>query len=89
MVTASHGGSRALNVRGLRALDSRTLKPYGTPWDFRLAADRDYALYLIETENPDWVIGSPPVQHVALGTNSSPPFGKWFCLLGNRDGQGL
>ena len=60
MVVLSHAGRRALNVRGSRALDLRTLNQDGTPWDFRKNSDRDYALQLIETEDPDWSIGSPP-----------------------------
>ena len=31
---------RNLNVRGLDALDPRTLKEGGTPWDFSLKKDR-------------------------------------------------
>ena len=43
MVIAAHGRRRALNLEGLGAFDLRTLKPDGTPWDFRLQADRDAA----------------------------------------------
>ena len=43
MVVAAHGRRRALNLGGLGAFDLRTLKPNGTPWDFRLKDDRDAA----------------------------------------------
>ena len=51
---------RSLHCHGLRALDLRTLKPNGEPWDFRKAGDRAEAERLPEEEDPDWVIGSPP-----------------------------
>ena len=60
IVDASHGLRRSLNVNGLRALDLRTTKPNGAPWDFSLASDRQLARSMIETEKPTWVIGSPP-----------------------------
>ena len=60
LLEASHGCRRNLNIDGLRALDPRTHKKDGTPWDFNLAADRQEALMLIDTTQPTWVIGSPP-----------------------------
>ena len=60
MVEASHGCRRSLNCNGLSALDLRTLKPDGTPWDFSRKADRDLAEQLLDSEDPDWIVGSPP-----------------------------
>ena len=42
------------------ALDLRTLKPDGSPWNFSDPADRKYALQLVRDRKPRWVIGSPP-----------------------------
>ena len=60
IVQAATARRRALNVRGLSALDLRTLRADGQPWDFRLAAHRRDALDLIERLQPMWVVGSPP-----------------------------
>ena len=51
---------RSLNVKGLGAFDLRTLKPDGTPWDFSRRADRKMAMEHIDTQHPDFVVGSPP-----------------------------
>ena len=48
------------NIVGLRALDLRTLKPDNQPWNFSLRTDRRLASELIEQDQPDWLIGSPP-----------------------------
>ena len=71
IVDASHGLRRSLNVNGLRALDLRTTKPNGAPWDFSLASDRQLARSMIETEKPTWVIGSPPCTFSVLGIKES------------------
>ena len=60
IVKASHGSRRNLNVNGLRALDLRTSKPDGQPWDFNKSEDRKLAKAIIEIEKPVWLIGSPP-----------------------------
>ena len=60
LVKASHGIRRNLNINGLRALDLRTTKPDGTPWDFSTSADRRLAKQLVETEKPTWIVGCPP-----------------------------
>ena len=60
LVNASHGCRRNLNLNGLRALDLRTTKPNGAPWNFCSASDRQLARTLVETEKPTWLIGSPP-----------------------------
>ena len=51
---------RNLNLKGLGALDLRTLKPDGTPWNFCRKKDRIEARHLIKRKKPEWVIGSPP-----------------------------
>ena len=60
IVQASHGCRRDLNVNGLNALDLRTAKPNGAPWDFSKSSDRQLAKSMIEEHKPSWVVGSPP-----------------------------
>ena len=60
MSIAAHNGRRNLNLVSLGALDLRTCKKDGSPWDFRLKSDRDLAWSLINSESPDWVVGAPP-----------------------------
>ena len=56
----ANGPRRALNVHGIDALDLRTFKKNGDPWNFELRQDREEALQLIDDTKPTWVIGSPP-----------------------------
>ena len=61
--TIVHGANvsfKNLNVHGLDALDLRTLKPSGQPWDFTKTSDHRLALWLVRTRKPTWMIGSPP-----------------------------
>ena len=51
---------RNLNVRGLAALDLRTVKENGNPWDFSLKKDRTEAVRLIDELDPTWIVGLPP-----------------------------
>ena len=51
---------RNLNIEGLDALDLRTTKPNGEPWNFLKREDRKKARKLIEDRNPDWLLGAPP-----------------------------
>ena len=51
---------RNLSVRGLAALDLRTLKDDGTPWNFSLKKDRREASRLVDELDPTWLVGSPP-----------------------------
>ena len=51
---------RNLNIDGLNALDLRTLKPNGEPWDFTKRADRKEARTMIDEQDPDWILGAPP-----------------------------
>ena len=60
IVQASHGCRRNLNVDGLHALDLRTRKPDGEPWDFSRAADRRLARTMVDDLKPTWEVGSPP-----------------------------
>ena len=60
IMKASHGCRRNLNVNGLNALDLRTAKPDGDPWDFSKLIDRELARFMIDEQKPTWVIGSPP-----------------------------
>ena len=48
------------NVKGLRALDLACAKADGSNWDFSKPSDQREAIALIEADNPDWIIGSPP-----------------------------
>ena len=62
------------NVTGLRALDMRTKKPNGQPWDFRRKEDRRLAMRLQDEDEPDWLVGAPPCTDMCtlnVGTNFS------------------
>ena len=50
----------SLNVKGIAAFDSRTLRPDNIPWDFNRKSDRRMARDILGAKAPDWVIGSPP-----------------------------
>ena len=60
IIHEANGPRRHLGMKGLSAFDIRTLKPDGTNWDFRLRSDRRLAMKMVEEQNPDFVIGSPP-----------------------------
>ena len=49
-----------LNIEGLRALDLSTNHPGGCHRDFNIKAHRELARQICATEDPDWIIGSPP-----------------------------
>ena len=49
-----------MNLEGLCALDLRTLKPNGLPWDFTKKQDRRLAIQLVKERKGKWLIGSPP-----------------------------
>ena len=51
---------RNLNIKGLNAMDIRTLKPDGTPWNFNLKTDRQLAIRMVRESRPTWLICSPP-----------------------------
>ena len=51
---------RNLNVRGLAALDLRTVNDNGTPWNFSLEKHRKEAVRLIDGLDPTWIVGLPP-----------------------------
>ena len=49
-----------LNLRGLDAIDLRTNKPDGSPWDLSKQEDQDLAEALVVQTKPRLLIGSPP-----------------------------
>jgi len=51
---------RNLNIKGLHAMDLRTVRNDGTAWDFSKKAHRHDARRLQIQLKPDWLIGSPP-----------------------------
>ena len=51
---------RDMNITGLDALDLRTCRPDGQPWDFRIKAHRDLAEQYVRERKPLWLIGCPP-----------------------------
>ena len=51
---------RNLNLKGLHAMDLRTFRDDGAPWDFSKREHRHDARRMLATEKPHWVIGSPP-----------------------------
>ena len=52
--------SHNLNLSCLKALDPRYKKDGSGALDFSRKTDRGMAPALIESEDPDWVIGAPP-----------------------------
>ena len=66
IVDCASKARRDLNLKGLRALDLRALKPDGRPWDFTVRADRRLARELLDQDDPDWLIGSPPCTAFSL-----------------------
>ena len=65
---------RDLNVAGLGALDLRTSKPDGTPWDFSKKDDRKLARDLVRKLEPDFIVGSPPcTAHCAWNRHMNYP----------------
>ena len=53
-------------MEGLSALDLRTTKVSGEPWDFMEAGDRAEARRMVQEDKPDWLIGSPPCTAFSL-----------------------
>ena len=49
-----------LNCVGVMVLDLRFTNPEGENWDFTIKKHRDMAKALIDSEDPDWIIGAPP-----------------------------
>ena len=74
LIEASNGCRRNLNLTGLDALDLRTHKADGTPWDFNSAADKRLAKKMVLEKEPTWLIGSPPCTPFSrLNTNMNFP----------------
>ena len=55
-----------LGTKGLRSLDFACLRPNGERLDLSRATDRREAMELVESDDPDWVIGSPPCTSFSL-----------------------
>ena len=70
----ANNSRRQLGLTGIGALDLRTTKSDGTAWDFTKRSDRRAARELVSTQNPDWVIGSPPCT----------PFSQWNIGMNYR-----
>ena len=51
----------ALGISGLKAFDLSTAHPKGGCWNFNLKEHRELATRICEEDNPDWLIGSPPM----------------------------
>ena len=66
----ANSSRRNLGLRGIGALDLRTLKADGSAWDFSKKADRRLARELIDREEPDWLIGSPPCTSFSIWNQS-------------------
>ena len=67
IVKASHGQRRDLNLNGLQALDLRTSKPNGEPWDFGKAADRKLAKSISMSLNQPGLLGALHAHFLAHG----------------------
>ena len=61
LVREANQARRCLNIKGLHALDLRTFRPDGSPWDFTLLRHRRDARNMVRKLKPTWVIGSPPM----------------------------
>ena len=57
---------RNFYIKGLDAMDLRTTKPNGEPWNFCKREDRSSAREMIERKNPDWILGAPPCTAFAI-----------------------
>ena len=60
IVECANKARRDLNLKGLHAMDLRTVRPDGQPWDFSRKSDRKLAMAMLSRDSPDWIIGSPP-----------------------------
>ena len=74
LVTEANNKRRSLNLKRLNAFDLRSLKPDGTPWNFNDNADRHLAQKMIDEDDPDWIVGSPPCT----------AFSIWYRLVNYR-----
>ena len=53
-------GMRDMNIVGLDALDLRSNRPDGAPWDFKINERREYAEQLVRDKTPRRRVGCPP-----------------------------
>ena len=82
----SHLERRNFNVKGLGALDLRTTKSNGEPWNCCLKADRQAARDLLNRSQPDWVIGAPPCMPFSIW-NHGIQFEKNGPSCRGKDGE--
>lgn len=73
IVQMANGTARNLNLTGLAALELRTPKPSGEPWDFRQRSDRVLAYRMVREKRPTWLTGSPPCGPVSSWQNINAP----------------
>ena len=66
IVDCANKARRDLNLKGLRTRDLRTLRPDGRPWGFTVRADRILAREILDQDDPDWLIASPPCTALSL-----------------------
>ena len=66
IVEEANKSRRRLDLKGIGAMDIRTCKADGSNWDFNKRSDRRMARELIDSQNPDWLIGSPPCTAFSL-----------------------
>jgi hypothetical protein len=59
IMAAANLRRRNLNIQELAALDLRTVKKDGTPWNLSNKKDRREAERLIDELNPTWIVGLP------------------------------
>ena len=50
---------RNFDVRGIAAMNLRTYREDGSPWDVNCHEDRRPARELIQEQHPDWIVRSP------------------------------
>ena len=59
---------RSLNLQGFRAMDLRTMRDDGTPWDLNTKEHSHDTRRLLSSENPAWLIGNPHISFSPHGT---------------------
>ena len=89
MVHAASHNMRNLNIKGLAALDIRTVRPDGKPWDFTKRSHRRLAYRTVRDNNPDWLVGCPPCTpfctwHTGLNAQRMDPKARSKALKDGR-----
>ena len=60
VIKEANRARRCLNIKGLHALDLKTLRPDASPGDFNKQQHRKDARRMVRELKPTWIIGSPP-----------------------------